>query len=180
MKPTNPNDVTVAGINASLLADTEIAGKRGDTITLQLLFDRDLDILKPRHKRRAEILEYEEFAGEADIGRQLGGKPYIKESPQAVWPVESHIVRVEYGSDIATESIWGYIEAVTDNSTLRSSVDLVGQEPYGDIYGRTYGSRFADANTYRVSVDVTKLAPLSEYASRSDLLADLSPNVSQL
>jgi hypothetical protein len=180
MSPTKSNGVTVGGVNASLLADSDIPTTRGEPATLNLRLSRDLEITQPRHKRRAELLKYEEFAGEAALGRELGGVPFINESPQPAWPVDSHIVAVEYGSDIATESIWGYIQAVTDESTLRSSVDLIGEQPYGDDYGRTYGSRIADANTYRVSLDIVKLAPLSEYATRDDLVADLSPDISQL
>lgn len=177
MSPNKPKNVTVAGFEATPV-NIRPGRKRGEASTLALVFNDISSVAYYRFVKR-----FEEFAGEADFGQLLGGKPFVREHPLEQWPVDSHIVPVVYGDEVAEDrSFWGVIVAVDDASTFIADTvkgdSSYGTKPYSI---EPYGEAFEPSdNHYRLNLDVVKLAPLEDYADRSELLADLSPSVNQL
>ena len=177
MEPNDPKNVTIGGIEATP-ADIRPSRKRGDEATLEVVFD---DVSAVAYYRL--LKRYEEYAGEADTGQLLGGKPYVREHPLEQWPVDSHIVPVVYGEELAEdESFWGVITEVSDDSQYIADTETgdesYGVKPYGiEPYGEAYEP---SGNHYRIGLEIVKLAEYSEYSDRSALLADLNPTVSQL
>lgn len=177
MDPTDPKNVTIDEIEFRPI-DSRPARRRGDTATVEILADDVSPVATYRLIKR-----YEEYAGEADFGQLLGGRPYVREHPLNEWPVDSHIVPVVYGSDLRDEqSFWGVITGLNDDSRTieetQTGGDSYGTKPYGiEPYGEAFEKT---SNTYRLSIDIVKLADIDEYADRDELLEDLSPTVNQL
>lgn len=168
--PTQPSGVTIAGIEATHL-DTRQSPQIGETTTIEVLFEETSELAAPGDRYKA-LRAYGQYAGEADYGRGLGGRPHVTEHPVADWPVDSHVVSVVYSPDnYADDPFWGLITNIDDNS-----VTVEG----GRSATASTGSAAATDNIYRLTVEIVKLASLSSYDSRGAVLSDLGPTTNQL
>lgn len=106
------------------------------------------------HVRRYEDLrQYGDFAGSMTVDRAANGQPHFTESLPADASVDSLVLDFVPGADVdATSGFWDIVRSVDDET------------------------RFA-ADVGRLTVQVAVLAELYEYASRSDVQADLGEGV---
>ena len=182
--PERDKAVTLDGIEATP-ENIRPARKLGEETDISLHIDSDASLDTSAPVRYRLLRQFEVYAGEANVSKALGGRAYVRETPLDIWPVDSHIVPVIYGDGIVDdESFWGVIDAVEDNSTILGPPETGDGEAYGmTVYGFDQYGELAvgpGPNHYRLSISITTLAPLREYDSRSELLADLSPVVNQL
>ena len=180
-EPTQTSAVTIAGIEGTA-ADVRPSRQRGETTEIDVAL-KISDGLEPPAVRYDRLKRYQEYAGEADYGRGLGGRPYVREHPLEEWPVDSHVVPVIYSDDIADQSFWGVIVGVSDETRM-----IAPGLNFADWAEQTWGTGTwaadlpdaARGNLYRLTIELAPLAQLYEYDDRSELLADLSPRVNQL
>ena len=108
-------------------------------------------------RRYKRLRAYTEYAGEGSSYQLIGGLPAVHENPQDEWPVDSHIIAVETPTATnRTEGFWALIVGVDDES------DAAGVGPY------------------ELDLEMTFLADLDRFESRSELLDELSPVTVQL
>ena len=179
-EPTQTSAVTIDGIEATAV-DVRPSQKRGESTSIDIHITQKDGLETPAI--RYDILKrYQVYAGEADVGMALGGRPYVREHPLDEWRVDSHVVPIVYSEDISDQSFWGVITAVDDDSIQISSTTTDadwGTETWG--YGAWARAVEDDgSNTYRLTFEIAPLARIDEYPDRESLLADLSPRVNQL
>lgn len=173
VEPTTPKGVTIGEIEARLEA-SQPSEKRGEPTGLDI-YIQYIEDGETQSSRYRGLKDLQQYAGEADFGMQMGGKPHLQEHPQDYWPVDSHVVPVVVGSEIyEIESFWGLITGISDESVI-----VAPPTGYGYSYGDDYGDG-RNPNLYRLSVDIVTLADIDEYANREELLADLSPVLNQM
>lgn len=179
-QPTQTSSVTIAGIEATAV-DVRPSQNRGEATNIDVYIS-ETEGLDTAALRYDLLKRYQIYAGEADVGVGLGGRPYVREHPLDEWRVESHVVPVIYSDDISDQSFWGVITAVDDDSVMITSA--INDAAWGEgTWGYGPWARLLDddgANTYRLTFEITPLARIDEYRDRESLLADLSPRVNQL
>ena len=180
-EPTQTSAVTIDGIEATAV-DVRPSRQRGETTEIDVAVT-NTDGLEASAVRYDRLKRYQVYAGEADVGVGLGGRPYVREHPLDQWRVDSHVVPVIYSADIADQSFWGVIVGVSDETQMIApGLDYAawGEQVWGT---ETWAANLPDeaqGNVYRLTFEIAPLAQLYEYNDRSALLADLSPRVNQL
>lgn len=142
---------TIDGIEADGLVGQTPTLTRAETITLAFIFRRSTG----SGQDYDDLREYLEWASERSIrlGTTDTGVPWVRERLPSRASVDSLIVPVETGADVEDiDGLWGAIVSGEDQS-----------EPPSDIR--------------RVTIDVSILADIDEYATREELLADLGSEV---
>ena len=155
--PTHPQSVMIGEVEARLLA-TQPSEARGEATTLQVVLQH-LPDGNPQTERYRALKDYQQYAGEADFGNLMGGKPHLREHPQDYWPVESHVVPITTGSEIyEIVDFWGLIDNVDDSETV------IVDEP-----GRS--------NHYQLTIDIISIADIAGYQTRDAVIDEYSPRL---